>query len=129
MEKDLFAQFDKGTLAHGGESITLASLPWKEHPEFRGVFLKPMVTAEQTGGLFSCFLVRIEPGSGIGRHVHPDSVELHEVVSGSGVCVTETGETPYGPGSMAVLARNAPHEVRAGHDGLRLLAKFITARA
>ena len=128
MDKDLFARFDNGRLAHEGESIDLASLAWKEHPEFKGVFLKHLVTAEQTGGLFTCLLVRIEPDRGIGLHAHPDSIELHEVVSGGGVCVTEAGETPYGPGSMAVLARNAPHEVRAGRDGLRLLAKFITAR-
>ena len=42
--------------------------------------------------MLSCHLVRIEARRGIGRHAHGTSLELHEVVGGSGVCLTPEGE-------------------------------------
>lgn len=125
MEKDLFTLFARGTLACGDTRTSLEALPWNAHPVFAGVYLKDIVPAGQTGSLMTCHLVRIDPGRAIGRHTHADSVELHEVMGGSGVCVTEQGEVPYVPGTVAVLAANAPHEVRAGAEGLRLFAKFV----
>jgi len=112
---DTFAQFDNGAAAE-----------WKAHPKFAGVFLKDLVGAEQTGGALTCHLVRIEPGCAIGRHAHPDSLELHEVVDGDGYCWTPEGEKVYTPGTVAVLAADLPHEVHAGAAGLRLFAKFVS---
>ncbi|MCC8194682.1 MAG: hypothetical protein LIP28_08570, partial [Deltaproteobacteria bacterium] len=66
------------------------------------------------------------PGCAIGLHTHPSSVEVHEVVGGQGTCQTPDGEIPYTPGVMAILQQNAPHEVKAGKEGLCLLAKFVT---
>lgn len=129
MERDIFAHFDNGTLAASGTAASIASLPWNEHKDFKGVFLKNIVTADLTGGLFTCHLVRIEPGMKIGLHTHPTSIELHEVISGSGKCLTKQGEIVYGPGSMSVLPENSPHEVLAGERGLCLFAKFITVPA
>ena len=121
-----FGEFGNGFLATGNERRETASLPWKEHKDFRGVFLKTIVTAADTRNAFTCHLVRIEPGCAIGLHTHPDSVELHEVVAGEGLCLMESVEVPYAPGVMAILPQNAPHEVRAGNRGLCLLAKFVT---
>ncbi len=129
MAMDMFEQFAKGNLAVGARTRSIAAIPWSEHREFSGVFLKNVVTAEQTGGLFTCHLVRIAPNGKIGLHAHPASIELHEVVSGSGVCVTGNAEIPYAPGSVTVLARNAPHEVRAGETGLCFFAKFVAVTA
>ena len=125
METSLFSLFENGTLAVAGESFSLAALDWQPHPEFPGVSLKHVAGADKTGGLFTCHLVRIEPGKAIGMHTHPSSIELHEVMGGQGSCVTEQGEIVYSPGSMAVLPANSPHEVRAGGQGLYLFAKFI----
>ena len=128
----LFEQFEKGRLASSemsGAPLDAGTLPWNMHKDFPGVFLKNIVTAGMTGGALTCHLVRIEPGCKIGRHSHPLQIELHEVIAGSGVCVVERGEIPYAPGSITVLARNAPHEVRAGGEGLCLFAKFIAAPA
>ena len=125
MALGVFELFENGRVTAGLESKSLSEIPWNAHKDFAGVFLKNIVTGDQTNGLFTCHLVRIEPNSKIGLHTHPASIELHEVVAGNGVCVTEDGDIPYAPGSMAVLACNAPHEVRAGDDGLCLFAKFI----
>lgn len=129
MIQDIFTLFDNGMLADSKKRIDLGSLEWNAHQQFAGVYLKNVVTADQTGGLFTCLLVRIEPGHAIGLHIHPSSVELHEVIKGDGVCHTEQGDIPYAPGTMAILPANAPHEVKAGGNGLFLFAKFITVKA
>jgi len=128
----IFEQFEKGRLACSGKAgapLDVGALPWNRHKDFPGVFLKNIVAADMTGGLLTCHLVRIEPGCKIGIHAHPQQIELHEVIEGSGVCIVEGGEISYAPGSITVLARNATHEVRAGDQGLRLFAKFVTVPA
>jgi len=129
MGKDLFQQFENGVLAGAGQEINLGLCAWNKHKDFNGVSLKNLVTADRTSGLFTCHLVRIEPNHKIGLHTHPGSVELHEVVGGSGTCLMNQGEVQYAPGVMAVIACNEPHEVRAGEDGLCMFAKFITVPA
>ncbi|MCL2457982.1 MAG: cupin domain-containing protein [Desulfobulbus sp.] len=129
MEKDLFHQFDNGVLAGAGQEINLGLGAWNKHKDFTGVSLKNLVTADQTSGLFTCHLVRIEPHRKIGLHAHPGSIELHEVVRGRGTCLMSQGEVHYAPGVMAVIARNELHEVRAGEEGLCLFAKFIIVQA
>lgn len=128
MNKQLFTDFENGKFTAFGQAIDVSSLPWNAHKDFEGVFLKNIVTPEHTKGLFTCHLVRIEPGKKIGMHTHPASIELHEVIAGEGKCITEHGEIPYAPGEMAVLPDNSPHEVLAGDSGLCLFAKFITVQ-
>ena len=129
MGKELFQQFDNGVLASAGQEINLRFSVWNKHKDFIGVSLKTLVAADQTDGLFTCHLVRIEPNHKIGLHTHPGSIELHEVIEGSGICLMDQGEVPYAPGVMAVIARDEEHEVRAGEEGLYLFAKFITVPA
>lgn len=126
MEKDLFQQFSDGVLAGAGQTINLGLYAWNKHKDFAGVYVKNLVTADQTNGLFTCHLVHIEPDHKIGLHTHPGSTELHEVVKGSGICLMNQGEIHYVSGVMAVIARDEPHELRAGEEGLFLFAKFIT---
>jgi quercetin dioxygenase-like cupin family protein len=120
--------FENGRLTVNGETKDLGPQPWNPHKDFEGVYLKNVVTGDKTGGAFTCHLVRIEPDKKIGMHAHPACIELHEVIFGDGMCVTEQGDIPYAPGSIAVLAVNSPHEVRAGKQGLYLFAKFINVQ-
>lgn len=128
MMNGIFEQFEHGSLTAGQHRQNLSSLPWIEHKEFAGVFLKTIVSTQQTQGLLSCHLVRINPHGKIGLHTHPAQIELHEVMAGSGACITERGEIPYGPGSLTILAHGTAHEVQAGSNGLCLFAKFITVQ-
>ena len=129
MDTDLFRQFENGTLAHGEQRTDMRLCDWNPHKDFAGVFLKTIVPPNETNGLFTCHLVRIEPGHAIGMHTHPASIELHEVIKGSGVCQMDHGETSYTPGTVAIIDRDVPHEVRAGKDGLYLFAKFVRVPA
>ncbi|ECF6016422.1 cupin [Salmonella enterica subsp. salamae] len=126
MEKYMFTNFVNGRLTAEGNDIALQDVPWKEHADFKGVFLKNIVTPKHTKGLFTCHLVRIEPRMCIGIHTHPTSIELHEVIAGAGKCITEHGEIQYASGQIAVLLENSPHEVQAGESGLYFFAKFFT---
>ena len=126
MEKRMFTSFENGRLAAGENVVALQNIPWNAHKDFAGVFLKNIVMPEHTKGLFTCHLVRIDPGMKIGMHTHPTSIELHEVIAGEGKCLTEHGEISYAPGQIAVLPENSPHEVLAGENGLCLFAKFVT---
>ena len=123
----LFDRFDGGTVNANREAKAADSLPWNPSPAFAGVSLKHLVTGAETGGRFSAHLVRLEPGAEIGEHVHETSWELHEVADGSGECLLDGQAIPYEPGLIAVMPENAPHRVRAGRDGLCLLAKFVPA--
>jgi quercetin dioxygenase-like cupin family protein len=123
----LFPLFDNGTVNADGAAGSAADLPWHQHPTFAGVALKHLVTGAETGGAFSAHLVRLEPGAVIGDHVHETNWELHEVAGGSGECLLEGNAIPYEPGHVAVMPQKAAHRVRAGQDGLCLLAKFVPA--
>jgi quercetin dioxygenase-like cupin family protein len=125
----LFVTFDQGTVIHGAERVPAASLAWNAHKTFAGVSLKNLLTGEDTDAMLTCHLVRIEPNMSIGLHSHPDSLELHEVVAGSGVCAAGKNTVPYTPGTVSVIARNLPHAVHAGEDGLYLLAKFVLLKS
>lgn len=127
MPQELFKNFEQGRASGNFEDKELANAPWVEHKDFKGVRLKHLLTAAQTGGQFSCHLVSIEPKHCIGLHQHPESAELHEVISGTGVCLTAGRELPYSSGTLALLPSGEEHEVRAGENGLCLFAKFIPA--
>ena len=129
MKSDISACFEYGVLAHGGSDTDIGSLPWNKHSDFTGVYLKNVLPADRTGGLFSCHLVLIEPLHAIGMHTHPASVELHEIIRGDGIYLNGGAEIAYRPGFLAVITENSPHEVRAGDKGLFLFAKFITVQA
>ena len=128
MEKDVFECFGDGIFAGGGRETDFGTLRWERHQEYDGVSLKHLVNTDRTGGRFSCHLVRIAPDCRIGWHSHPDSMELHEIIRGSGTCLTDQGEVAYVPGVIGLIACGEFHEVRAGKDGLFLFAKFIAVK-
>ena len=97
---------------------------WNAHPAFAGVELKDLVLGADTGGGFSCHLVRVAPGCALGEHDHPAQTELHQVAAGGGVCTLDGRELAYRPGEMAVIPMGRPHSVTAGEQGLTLVATF-----
>ncbi len=126
--KNLFEKFNEGgKLLLPDATITFDAIPWSEHPTFKGVELKHIITSERTDGQFSYHLVRIAPNKKIGSHIHEKQLETHEVISGTGVCVNDGVELPYETGVISIFPIGVPHEVIAGDDGLCLFAKFMPA--
>lgn len=125
--ENIFEKFDHGVLALPQGGRLLSEAQWAAHPDFEGVELKALVTGADTGGKFSCHLVRIAPGRQIGEHTHVRQAELHEVMGGSGVCVNGGSEICYECGVLSVIGEGVVHSVTAGDCGLLLFAKFIPA--
>ena len=118
-------KFENGTLFLPGKEVDIATIPWTPHAKFEGVTLKHIITAKDTGGVFSYHLVQILPQKKIGLHLHETQLETHEVIDGTGVCRQEGQQLAYAAGNVAVLPPGIEHEVCAGEKGLLLFAKFF----
>lgn len=97
------------------------------HKTFKGVYLKHLVTGQMTDNRISCHLVKVEPSCALDMHNHPEQLEIHEVVLGSGDCQIAEKQIHYTPGTVEIIPQNVMHKVTAGKDGLYLLAKFTPA--
>jgi quercetin dioxygenase-like cupin family protein len=128
MNNDLSHLPGAAWLATPEADTDLSALPWSPHPRFPGVALRHLVTGAQTGGALSAHLVRIEAGCRLEEHIHPDSLELHEVVRGAGDCALADKTVRYAPGVCGLIPAGVAHSVRAdaGED-LYILAKFAPA--
>ena len=118
---------EKGKTHLTGSSVTHLNKKWNPHPTFRGVFLKHIITGEQTDNRFSSHIVRIDPECALEEHIHDGKTELHEVIEGSGICLLNDREINYNFGDCAVIPDNIRHKVVAGKSGLILHAKFMPA--
>jgi len=112
------------TVFRSATSVTTETLPWSPHPKFAGVFLRHLVTGNDTGGRMSLHHVRIDPGCAIGDHAHAGQVEIHDVLEGAGTCVLDGNRIAYAPGVLGVMPADRIHRVDAGENGLLLLATF-----
>lgn len=121
----LLAAFADGKTVFEDAEHSAATRPWTPHPKFSGVRMKTLVGTVETGGEFSCHLVRIDPGCTLDDHVHEEQNELHEVLEGTGVMTLGGRDARYRAGTLGVIPRRSPHAVRAGEDGLVLLATFV----
>ena len=106
-----------------------SSAPWMPHPKYPGVALKTLVNGDMTGGTLSQFLVRVAPGCTLETHTHPTQCELHLVMLGNGQAWLEDSAINYEPGRLNAIPAGATHAVRAGSEGLTLLASFSPAQA
>lgn len=128
MNADLSHLPGTARLTTPGADTDLAALPWNPHPRFAGVALKDLVTGADTGGALSAHLVRIDAGAELSSHVHDGSLELHEVVQGSGVCTLGKRQAVYRPGVCGLIPAGVAHSVRAdAEEELYILAKFAPA--
>lgn len=123
--KSMFVKFQEGCLRLPEGETFFDSLPWSRHPAFEGVELKTVVSSDKSAGRFSFHLVRIAPYKKIGLHAHEKQMETHEVLEGTGVCVSGGVELRYEPGVVSIFPMNIMHEVTAGAEGLCLFAKFF----
>lgn len=127
MNSEIITHFENGNTFINGQEYRTQNIPWNEHPAFKGVSLKHIITGEQTGNQISCHLVRILPGAKIGMHNHAGQIEIHEIISGEGNCMIGDCSVQYFPGEIALIPADIDHEVAAGENGLFLLAKFSPA--
>jgi quercetin dioxygenase-like cupin family protein len=103
------------------------NIDYTPHKMFKGVYLKHLVKGEMTEGRISCHLVKILPFCSLDMHAHPEQLEIHEVIQGSGKSQIAEKQIQYTPGTVEVVPQNVPHKVTAEENGLYILAKFTPA--
>ncbi len=108
----------------GGAQRLSSALPWNPHPKFKGVALQHLLTGADTAGMFSCHLVRVEPGCALDPHLHATQWELHQVLQGEGSGQVGAQTLHYQPGCLVPIPLGLEHGVQAGEAGLLILAKF-----
>jgi mannose-6-phosphate isomerase-like protein (cupin superfamily) len=116
-----------GSITYKDREDATESIPWNQHPKFKGVYLKHIIKGTDTEGMLSCHMVKIEPHAILEEHIHENQWELHEIIEGEGKFIIESKETPYHPGRMGIIPKGTKHKVIAGKSGLVLLAKFFPA--
>ena len=119
--------FENSRIITGKGSYRTDEIEWNRHPVFAGVWMKNLITGSDTGGRMSCHLVKIEPGCMIGEHIHEGRMELHEVTGGAGLCTIGEETFDYSEGIVSYIPENINHTVKAGGEGLFILAKFSPA--
>ena len=119
--------FAQGKVCTVNGLLAAEGLVFKPHNSFPGVFVKTLVSGESTAGQISCHLVKVEASCRLDDHSHKESLEIHEVVSGSAVCSLGDREFVYDKGSVGVIPAGVVHKVVAGDEGVYILAKFTPA--
>jgi len=88
-----------------------ASGEWQEHPRFRGIYLKGLLTSADNG-LASVNVVRVPPGGVISRHHHPAQVETVYMLAGQSVLTLGDAETPFNAGQIVAVPIGLEHALR-----------------
>lgn len=120
-------QFERGTIWTPDGGTDAATLDFIPHRAFPGVALKHLVTGDRTNGKSSCHLVKVAPHCCLSNHMHPQNLEIHQVVAGKGSAKIGAVRCEYLPGTVGVIPMDIPHEVHAGEEGLYILAVFSPA--
>ena len=119
--------FENGNITTTEKTMEMYNLKWNEHKSFKGVFLKHLVTGQNTKGALSCHLVKVNPHCCLDTHTHEGILEIHEVIYGTGFLILDKESVEYSVGSLAVIPADTNHKVTSGKDGLYILAKFSPA--
>lgn len=125
--EEISTLISNGFIEHLTDSTKCSDLSWNPHPAFEGVYLKHLITGSKTEGQLSCHMVRIDPLCKLETHIHENQWELHEVIKGAGEAQMGEKSINYHPGRSAVIPKGKAHSVKAGNEGLILLAKFFPA--
>ena len=124
-EKSIAERFGNSSIYFPNSQEQNIRKQWYAHPSFEGVSIKNLIEGNQTNGIFSSHLVKVNPGCSLMRHRHKSNLELHEVVEGSATVMLGDRTLQYEAGDCAVIPKDMEHSVTANDKELYLLAKFF----
>lgn len=119
--------FDGAKIIYPEKEVEAKDAVWYRHPDYEGVFLKDLVQGKDTGGQFSCHVVKIEKECEVGCHSHDGRWEFNEAIEGDGVFIFGDKEVRFGPGYSFATPPGVSHTVVAEGRDLYILAKFVPA--
>lgn len=124
-EQRMHTDIEDGSVILPHALIQASSVPWQPHPEWNGVFLKDLVSCEETRGSFSYHLVRVKSGATVRDHAHSDQWEWNMILDGSGVFLMGGDEILVKPGQSFGTPPGVRHTMTAGDEDLTLCAFFF----
>ncbi len=102
----------------------VASGEWQEHPRFRGIYMKGLLTSADNP-LASVNAVRVPLGGVIGRHCHPTQVETVYVLAGHSILTLGEADLPFDAGQVVAVPAGLEHALRnEGAQTVELLTVF-----
>ena len=100
---------------------------WKEHPRFKGILLKSLLTREDNA-LANVNVVRVPVGCQIGAHTHQSQVETIYVLAGRSVFTLNGVDTIFHAGQIVAVPMGVEHSLRnEGPELVELLTVFTPA--
>lgn len=121
--------FELGSLITTSAISNMDAVDFVAHKSFPGVALKRLVGGEETNHALSLHLVRVDPYCCLENHTHPDNLEIHKVIAGSGDVELGGNSSEYHVGTVGVIPKGTAHKVTAGKNGIYILATFSPALA
>jgi quercetin dioxygenase-like cupin family protein len=98
---------------------------WKEHPRFKGILLKPLLTSADNPHA-NVNAVRVPPGCVIGFHTHAAQVETIYVLAGKSIFTIAGVETPFVAGQIIAAPVGVEHSLRNDGDEMVELLTIFT---
>ena len=95
--------------------VDSAAEAWGEHPRFKGVLLKQLLTGADNG-LASVNMVRLEAGKEIPHHTHPVHVETAFLMSGKVYLWLGEREVLFSAGQVVAVPMNTVYGMRNPFD-------------
>ncbi len=74
------------------------------------VYAAPL--GEQKSGFTFAARIELEPGASVGFHCHDHDEEVYALISGEGIFLHDTGESPIKPGDLFVTQKGMSHGLR-----------------
>lgn len=127
--RDISEAFEQEAVLFPGLEIGAMEKPWDSYPAWNGVFLKDLVTGNETGGAFSYHLVRVSRNCEVADLDHETQWEWNAAIAGTGSFLHGREVPVVRPGQTFVAPPRTHHTVSAGSDELPLLALFVPALA
>ncbi|MDL2248181.1 hypothetical protein LJB89_00590, partial [Tyzzerella sp. OttesenSCG-928-J15] len=104
-------EFENGTIIANCTLESTQKVDFVPHKSFQGVSLKLLVCGDKTDNALSLHLVRVEPHCCLETHEHPQNLEIHKVVGGTGSAVIGGNSAEYRVGSIGVIPMGVSHKV------------------
>lgn len=104
--------------------ISPEQLDWEAHPRFPAIAMKPLITSA-THPQASVSLVDVPPDGVIGRHIHPQEIEVVYVLAGQSLLTLDDADYPFSAGQIVAIPAGLEHGLRnVGDETVQLLTFF-----
>jgi quercetin dioxygenase-like cupin family protein len=127
IQQEISRIFEEGSIIFPKYSTDANSKPWYNPPGWNGVFLRDLITENETRGKFTYHLVRIQDHCEVPKHDHATQWEFNLILSGNGQFLFGNEKIPIKIGQTYITPPGTNHTVQAKTRDLVLLALFIPA--